>query len=336
MKKTALVLGGGAPTFTLMTGALLAFDQRGAKFDVVSMAGGGAVAGLPYLAPKGMTRQEALQNSVNIGVSDPIYNIFPINYKVFQKPGLAASLYRLAWSMMPGYAQIMNQLNMSPSEKFLSDWIQFWVDGLAPSDLSLFSKGMCAHAPFIRDLVDFDALPTLETDFYLNSYCLTDQKMAIFGKDVANLAHFQASLSYPFFYAPFDIGGKLYIEGASRDAFNFKGLLEHEKDIDTIVVFDAIAIDGLLHPARNLWDSFGQQIMTPLIALAHADLKLFDLVHNQGPDKRKLLIVDFEIPPNLLPNALDWSSSNLNALFQVGYDTGNAFIDKYGPKFDKA
>lgn len=34
----ALVLGGGAPTLTLQSGALAALDKKGAKFDVISTA----------------------------------------------------------------------------------------------------------------------------------------------------------------------------------------------------------------------------------------------------------------------------------------------------------
>ena len=53
--KTALFLGGGAPNFTLMSGALLALHEKGIRFDIVSMAGAGAVVGLMYLVPKEMT-----------------------------------------------------------------------------------------------------------------------------------------------------------------------------------------------------------------------------------------------------------------------------------------
>ena len=55
MGKTALVLGGGAPNFTLMSGALLALHRAAIKFDLIYMAGAGGVVGLVYLAPKDMT-----------------------------------------------------------------------------------------------------------------------------------------------------------------------------------------------------------------------------------------------------------------------------------------
>ena len=56
----ALLLGGGAPTLTLQSGALAALDEKGVEFAAVSTAGAGMVIGLLYAAPKGMTRQEAL------------------------------------------------------------------------------------------------------------------------------------------------------------------------------------------------------------------------------------------------------------------------------------
>lgn len=48
--QTALIIGGGAPNATLMSGALSAFHEAGVEFDVVSTAGAGALIGLLYLA----------------------------------------------------------------------------------------------------------------------------------------------------------------------------------------------------------------------------------------------------------------------------------------------
>lgn len=325
--RKALVIGGGAPNYTLMTGALLAFEEAGVSFDVISMAGGGAVVGLTYLAPKGFNRKEAMLNSINLGISDQIYRFLPMNYKVFTKPGPAAAIYRKMLSMMPGYERIVNQFGMTPSEKLMSDWIQAIWAIMSPSNLTRHSKGMCAHAPFIMQLVDFEALKKVREDFYLNAYCLSDHKMAIFDRDEVNPAHFKASLSYPFFYAPFKLNNKLYIEGAARDTFNFKALVEREPNVKTIVVFDAMGIDGLLQPPGDLWDAFGQSIITPLVALARADLKLFELVHNKDC---RLLKVQFNIPPELLPTAMYWSSSNLADLFDVGYEAGWKFVERHG------
>jgi NTE family protein len=334
MHRKALVLGGGAPDFTLMTGALLAFDEAGVEFDVISMAGGGSVVGLTYLAPKGLSRQDALRNSVNFGVSDAIYDLLPINYKIFNKAGLGADFFRKVLSWMPGYNLIMNQFTMTQAEKLWSDWIQAIWATLSPSNLSLLSKGLCAHAPFITEMVDFDKLKSVDINYYLNAYCLTTHKMEIFGKEEVDLDHFKAGLAFPFIYAPYHMNGKAYIEGAARDTFNFKSLVDREPDIKTIVVFDAIGIDGLIQKPTDLWSAYGQSIITPLVALARADLKLFELVHNVGPDRRRLLKVSFDIPEEYFPTALDWSSSNLNRLFKVGYEAGKKFVARHGRALD--
>ena len=86
----ALVLGGGAPTLTMMAGALAAFDEAGIEFDVISTSGAGMLVGLLYAAPAGGDRRAALHATVEMGVHDAIYRLFPVNYKVFHKPGALA------------------------------------------------------------------------------------------------------------------------------------------------------------------------------------------------------------------------------------------------------
>jgi len=68
MRKKALVLGGGAPNLTLMSGALYALDEKGVKFDVISTAGAGTFIGLLYVAPRGMDSKQALKNTVNVSI----------------------------------------------------------------------------------------------------------------------------------------------------------------------------------------------------------------------------------------------------------------------------
>jgi hypothetical protein len=67
-----------------------ALDDAGVEFDVVSTSGAGMLIGLLYAAPKGRDRAAALQNTVNMGVHDAIYRFFPVNFKVFHKPGTLA------------------------------------------------------------------------------------------------------------------------------------------------------------------------------------------------------------------------------------------------------
>ena len=53
------------------------------EFDVISTAGAGMLIGLLYAAPKGMSPRQALENTKEMGVHDTIYDLFPVNFKVF-------------------------------------------------------------------------------------------------------------------------------------------------------------------------------------------------------------------------------------------------------------
>ena len=74
---TALLLGGGAPTLTLQSGAFAALHEHGVKFDIVSTAGAGMLIGLLYAAPKGLSPAQALAQTKEMGFHDSIYEHFP-------------------------------------------------------------------------------------------------------------------------------------------------------------------------------------------------------------------------------------------------------------------
>src|SRR5215510_6024284 len=91
--EVAVMLGGGAPNFTLMSGAMLELhpylqERRKAGLPLYfTMAGAGSVVGLMYLAPKNLDPDTAMWNTTNFGISDLIYEMLPINYKMFGKSG---------------------------------------------------------------------------------------------------------------------------------------------------------------------------------------------------------------------------------------------------------
>lgn len=337
MPVNALVLGGGAPNFTLMTGALLAFEEAGFKFDVITGAGGGGAVALNYMAPKGMDRIQALHNSVNLGVSDAIYKWIPMNYKVFMKGGKLADGYRWVLSKMPGYRTVMNQLPMNQRQKLISDLIQAWWSITTPAILTPWSKGLCAHAPFIREMVDFEKLQTVTEDIYVSSYCLSEHKMVTIPKEYITFEHFGATLSYPFIYPPTKIGEKYYIEGATEQAFNFDGVIQFMektgKKVDNIVIFNSFGNEDYLQVPPNLWQAWGQSLIAPLIPLDKANLELFRLKlakwNEDHPDQAvREVSLDFPIPKEWAPTALDWSSSNLHRLFALGYGEGKLFLER--------
>ena len=329
---TALVLGGGAPNLTLMSGALSALAEKEVKFNVLSTAGAGTFIGLLYAVPQCADPLEALENTVNIGINDWIYQFFPVNYKVYQKPGAAAQWYRDTLKCMPGVRTMTQPVNPTSSQQLFSDWLQLMLSTFSPTDLTPMSKGLCAHMPFITDWVDFEKLKDVTFEFYINAYNITDRCMDIFSKDEITVQHYFACSSFPFIYPPTRINGKLYFEGAAVDCLNYKALVARHPEVDTIVVFDVLGSEKLFREPRDLYDAWVLSIITPLVEIARDDTKLFELIYNRGPDGnplRKLLKVEFEIPEQHLPNVLDWSHSNLRTLFDIGYSSGLKFFEKH-------
>lgn len=337
----ALMLGGGAPTLTLETGALAALDEMGAEFDAVSTAGAGMVVGLLYAAPKGKTRQQALADSKHMGVHDTIYSQFPINFKIFQKPGPMAELYRNALQAMPKVS-----MGTSSSERFISDWMALMFSALCPSGLGFNSQGLCEHAPWIDDVVDFEKLKAFPGEFYMNAYNLTDQRMDIFDKEEITPAHFRSSLAFPMIYPPYKLNGKTYIEGSTIDTLCFRGLLEYRDDrinkrkdlnpLENIVVFDVLSSDKIIQEPHNIYDAWIQSIMIPLVEIARNDIKMFEHVHSKKwKNPPALKKIKFDIPDDRWPHILDWSYSNLETLYDIGYRAGLAFYEENADIFSK-
>jgi NTE family protein len=372
--KRVLVLGGGAPNLTLMSGALLALHERGFTFDVISMSGAGAVVGLCYLAPKGLSPVEALRNTINFGVSDAIYSLLPLNYKVFFKSGPLAEAFRNCWRKLPAVQDAENQYGMSPAEKFEADLLLLAGSMMTPSDLNFFDQGICAHVPFIEDIVDFERLRQLGSPRrFLNAYRIDTQEVVEFEGPEIDVRHFRAAFSFPFLYAPYEIDGGIYYEGAEFTGLNLIRLavdprylnipyVDKKKrgpDAYRFVIFDALGTD-VIHPARNLMDAYGQSIIFSSVGNAEKEISIFEEWVRTGdrgfipPDEWELkadfdfhegrlgaapgeckvvpnvetYILDFPIPSEQKPYILDWSRSNLERLFDIGYESGRIFLEE--------
>jgi predicted acylesterase/phospholipase RssA len=347
--RKALLIGGGAPNSSLIAGALVAFIERGIEFDVISTSGAGALMGLLYAAPQGGNAKKSLQLWGAGGVADEIYNAFPVDYKVFSKPGPAAAAYRTALRASPFTRPYVDMFAPNAVQGLWGDCVRYWLATFSPSDLSSKSLGMCAHLPFAEDAIDFAAVKKSKADLYINAYNLTKSKMTIWGKDEISVEHVKAAFAFPFIYAPFRLGGDDYIEGASVDSLNFKALVSDDKespgicrDIDTIVIFDILGNNKLIQKPADLYDSWVGSIITPLVQLTKDDIKLFELVHNRDPDtgkpKRRLLKVPLmkNIPDEHWPKVMDWSFSNVKFLYDIGYKAGLEFCDNHGALFASA
>jgi NTE family protein len=335
--RTALVLGGGAPNMALMAGAVAAFVERGVVFDVVSASGAGSLAALLWLAPKGQTPADALRSVVTMSISDAIYRHFPVNYKVFQKPGTWADLWRSALAANTFFAVKPHEYEHSAPYALWSDWMALWAAGLSPDGLSWSSWGLCAPTPFIEHIVDFDKIRHIAPYFHLNAYNITRQVIDDFRKDEITPNHFRAALAFPFIYGPYQLNDDLYYEGAVRDCLNFKDLVEQHRGLETIVVFDVLGTDTLIRAPRNIYDSWVLSMIIPLVKTAEDNLDLFALKHNDGwrkadGAKTDLLKIEFDIPDEYLVEVLDWSASNAARLFDIGYKSGLRFSEANADK----
>jgi NTE family protein len=363
--RRVLVLGGGAPNLTLMSGALLALHARGFSCDVISMSGAGAVVGLCYLAPKGLSPAEALRNTMNFGVSDAIYSLLPINYKVFFKSGPLAEAFRNYWRKFPAVRDAEHQYRMSPAEKLEADLLLLAGSMMTPSDLNFFDQGICAHVPFIEDIVDFERLRQLVSPRrFLNAYRIDTQEVVEFEGPEIDIRHFRAAFSFPFLYAPYEIDGGIYYEGAEFTGLNLIRLavdrrylhIPYVKEVDDeafrFIIFDVLGTD-VIHPARNLADAYGQSIIFPSVGNAEKEVSIFKEWVRTGdrgfipPDEWELrgrakagtmaghkpnvktYFVNFPIPLEQQPYVLDWSRSNLECLFDIGYESGRIFLEEH-------
>jgi NTE family protein len=332
--RTALVLGGGAPNMALMAGALAGFEECGAEFDVVSTSGAGAVIALLRYAPKGAPPQEALRNVVNLSVADAIYNLFPINYKVFSKPGFLADWYRQMTAANPFLAPFFKPQH-APEATFLGDLVQLAWATMCPSLLDPFSGGLCARLPFIEQVVDFTKIKNIAPHFSMSAFSLTREMMVDFPKSDITVEHFRAALAFPFIYGPYRLGDEWFYEGAVRECINYKDLVEKHPGLETIVVLDVLGSDTLIRVPRNLYDSWVLSMIIPLVKIAEDDTELFAIKHNGGfrrsdGAKCDLYKLQFDIPDEYLGEVLEWSSSNAQRLFDIGYQTAMEFCESHG------
>src|SRR5262249_3326493 len=244
--------------------------------------------------------------------------------------------------------------------RFYNDWIDMLASIMTPTTLNPFSQGVCAPFPFLEEMVDFDELKRFPGRFYMNAYNITKDitkgKMVQFSKEEITPAHFRAALAYPSIYPPAEINGQLYYEGADHDPINFGHLIEEcqhwkrlrrfvdEEDwkrekfeIKNIVLIDILDSlrNYLIREPRSLWDAYGISIMTPVVALAEKNIEHFlkydNIVYENGKPKKRFnfLRMKFTIPEDVRPYIMEWSYSNLNNLWSIGYVTGMNFCDRH-------
>ncbi len=256
------------------------------------MAGAGAVVGLHYLAPKGlksndMFSPEALENTVNFGVSDAIHEILPINYKVFTKAGPSADLFNEFWHSLPEVREATRQSGVNDDEALLSDGLLLAGAMLCPMEVNFSDLGICGHAKFLDDLIDFEALQRIDPndiEIEINAFCIEEQKLVDFTNYECNadgtpildgagrlipkaitVDHLRAALAFPFLHAPYKIGNKHYFEGAAIQCLN-DYTPDEAKDVEWFIVLDPLRSSMIGMPS-NLWEAFALSIIMPTAGL---------------------------------------------------------------------
>lgn len=282
----AIALGGGAPNLTLMTGALLALDEAGVEFKVITTTGAGMVAGLLHAAPRKQpgeslkeARRRALKQTREMGIDDLIYEHLPMNFKIFQKAGSLAELYSqivgpVVWSIP----------RETRRQRLLGDMMGLMAAVMQPGRIGMDSKGLCQPPPWIDLIVDFDQLAenlrSSGTEFLLTAYCIEDQDERNFRNGEITAEQFKAALAMPFLYAPYKLREpdgtvKTYLEASAFRTmeFNPDGVMT-ENDVDTVIYFDLMGNKHLIGEPKNIIDAWGKSIVAPLTQLARQQVEI--------------------------------------------------------------
>jgi hypothetical protein len=202
---------------------------------------------------------------------------------------------------------------------------------------------------------------------FLNAYNITKKTVVEFQNADLDVHHFRAALSFPFLYAPYKIGENLYYEGAAFSCLNLVRVAVNKLGIqntlpytappdhnaDKFILFDVLTND-VIHPARDLWDAYTQSIILPLVADAAKEQESFTVWRKSGnvevghdtyslrassrplstgnclkPNVKEYR-VSFDVPVEQWPYILDWSRSNMERLFDIGYEEGRMFLEEHG------
>ena len=326
--KKALILGAGGPLGGLEAGALIALDEQGIQFDIISGACIGSILTLTYSSPaNGMSGRQALEMWCNAsGLSDAIYHtVCPVNYKVFQKStgifnSLTDSWLKFMTAMNPFYT--INPIY--ETQRFFCDAYLYWLTMWIPSFINPEQTAISRIAPFLDCFIDFENIKNVEKDIYINALNVTDQQIEIFDKYQITMQHVIAGSSLYYICPQQNIDGKWYGEGSYLDCLNYQGLLKAHQDIDTIVVMNILNKEALIRTPKNLYDAYNLSIMLPFITIAEDDTKIFEAKYKGNIN---LLKVGFDIPKEQAPYVMDWSASNFKKLSEIGYAAGLKFCD---------
>src|SRR5579884_1960528 len=167
--RIGLVLSGIPPAMTLLSGAMLGFMEKGVQFDAISTSGVGALIALLALAPKGKTPKQALEELPNLYVSDAVYSVLPVNFKLLSRNSdFTGPIYELTKNL-PRFT--IPPRDPSPLKRLYNDWLDLACAALTPS-FEFGTAALLSHNPRIAEMIDFTKLAAAGTRFYLSAFDL--------------------------------------------------------------------------------------------------------------------------------------------------------------------
>ena len=183
----------------------------------------------------------------------------------------------------------------------LGDWLQLIWATLTPADTGPFSQGLCAHVPLRRIGDRFCPATAHSGQFYINAFNVDRGKMTIWDRRKSPRAlPRRAGVSAHLSALPGRRSG--LHRGAAIDTIQFprsgcgeavpraKIGQDAAQDLSLSwpgvqagpargcrypVVFDILGSERLIQEPRNLYDAWVKSIITPLVAIARDDVKLF-------------------------------------------------------------
>src|SRR5262245_43691408 len=342
-KKIGIVLSGTAPSMTLMSGAMLAFAERGIEFDIISTTGVGGLIGLLYMAPKGKSRAEALRALPNLFVSDWLYRFFPVNFKVFHKYTPFAAWFWERRKSLPKFD--LKPDDPSDVKRFLNDWLEVWATAFTPMSYRMRRNGLMSHVPLVEDLVDFKTLNAKvkkdDPKFYLSAFSLRTRKLRFFSNEDMNADAYNAAQAMYALFPPVQTHHDLLTTGATRDPTGLQAIWTKPegRQLELVLVLDPISQSFWRIPA-SAYDAFQLMLMNPIAALQELTLTLYWNTQKalyrtaDEPQLPCLYRIPVSIEESYYPHVLEWSHSNAVKLQKIGYDAAVDVAKALAP-FDK-
>jgi predicted acylesterase/phospholipase RssA len=328
-----VLVSGGAPNLHLAAGALCAFYEHGIRFDLIGTAGAGALPALLYTIPKNGDPAASLKSTVYINIHDLIYSVIPDNYKIFLKRGpWTEAFWRLGRSL-PHFALTPADRQQSGLRRLFNDSIDLMVAALTPTTLWYGSSSVCTRAGVIDDLVDWPALRTHPTQFFLNAFDLGARSLTTFNNANLRPESFYAALAMPWLYEPTVVDDRMYTEGAAHDPSGLEAiwdvLYENGRPrVDMLIALDTVVTDVWLDP-ENIQEGLELAVMDPIVCLGEYVLALYSrlevFLEEQGAAAPKIYYVPFPIQAQDARRILDWSYSNALSLWDIGYKAAERF-----------